>query len=432
MSKKVEKVLIVDEYKETLIDLSKTLELDGCHVKTAREGRQALALTEKEHFDIFIINITLPDMVGTKLLAQLQTVAPKAVKIMITDCPTIENATQSINNGANAYYLKPVNPNVLLQDLREKLRVHNAQRTGIEKRKEDWVKQRISKIQLNEYLQFAEETASLFGVFGLSKTQAKIYVALNALGVATASEIAVLSKIRREEVYRVMPELENRGIITSRLEAPRKFAATDPKTALNILVKTKVEDLDKEMLTLHQRKDELIARLLNTSFGIYEENSVEALSRQVNVDLRLSQMAKKAKNQILLVGSIDDLKKFVNDAQEAAVGQIKMRAIVGEAEFRDEAGDSADERELKHFLAVAGRGNCGVDLRLVVKRGFYLVVVDGREAIWGESKGERVEGKVLWTNDLVQVGILRRAFENLWGEAESCGCEVEVRTEPLV
>ncbi len=431
MSRKIEKVLIVDNDKETLFDLSKALEIDGCHVKTAFKGFQALLMTQKEHFDAFVIDISLPDMTGTQLLAQIQSISPKAVKIMITNNPSLENATESINKGANAYYQKPVNPQTLLHDLREKLHAHSAQRVVLERKKEDWVKQRISKIQLNEYLQFAEETAALFGVFGLSKTQAKIYMALNALGVATASEIAVLSKIRREEVYRIMPELENRGVITSRLEAPRKFAATEPKTALDILVKMKVEDLDKEMLMLQQRKEELISRLLNTSFGIYEENSVEALSRQVNVDMRLSQMTKKAKNQILLVCSIDEMKKIINEMQEAA-GLIKLRTIVGEGEFQDETVDSVDGKELGHFLAAAGRGNCSVDLRFVAKRAFNLVIVDGREAIWGESKLLRFERRVLWTNDPVQVGILKRAFENLWQESVSCECEAEVRMGSLV
>ncbi|XHH09915.1 MAG: response regulator [Candidatus Bathyarchaeia archaeon] len=430
MSKKIEKVLIVDDDKESLLIISKALELNGCHVKTAVKGMQALVMAEKEHYDVFIIDTKLPDMTGTQLLAQIHLIHPKAVKIIITNSPTIENAAESVNKGANAYYLKPVNPETLLSELKEKLKVHNAQKLGLDKKK-DWVKQRISKIQLNEYLQFAEETATLFGVFGLSKTQAKIYMALNALGVATASEVAVLSKIRREEVYRIMPELENRGIITSRLEAPRKFAATEPKTALNILVKMKVEEIDREMLTLQQRKEELISRLLNTSFGIYEENSVEALSRQVNVDLRLSQMARKAKNQILLVGSIEDMKKIISETQEVS-GQIKMRTIVGEGEFQDETGDSEGERELRLFLTPAGRGSCSVDLRFVGKRVFNLVIVDGHEAIWGESKLERVERKVLWTNDPVQVGILRRAFENLWQEAVSCECDGEVRMGSLV
>lgn len=431
MSRKIEKVLIVDDDKETIFALSKTFELDGCHVKTALKGFQALLMAEKEHFDVFVINTRLLDMAGTQLLNQIQSIHAKAVKIMITDCPSIENATESINKGANGYYVKPVNPDILLKELRQKLNAHNTQKAGFERKKEDWVKQRISKIQLNEYLKFAEETAALFSVFGLSKTQAKIYMALNALGVATASEIAVLSKIRREEVYRIMPELENKGIITSRLEAPRKFAATEPKTALGILAKMKAEEIENELRALQQRKDELTQRLLSTSFGIYEENSVEALSRQVNIDLRLSQMTRKAKNQIMLVGSIDEMKKIITETQETEANQIKMRTIVGEGEFQDETEDSADGQALRLFLAGAWRASCSVDLRFVAKLGFNLAIVDGKEAIWGESI-EQPERKVLWTNDPVQVGILKRAFENLWQEATPCECQTEVRTSPLV
>ena len=257
-------------------------------------------------------------------------------------------------------------------------------------------------------------------------------MALNALGVATASEIATLSKIRREEVYRIMPELENRGIVSSRLEAPRKFAATEPKMALNMLVKMKIEDLEREMNTLQRMKEELVSRMLSTSFGMYEENSVEALSRQDNVDMRLRQMTKKAKNNILLVGSIDEMKKIINETTEAGESQIKMRTIVGACEFKDEADDVSDEHALRHFLQVAGRAKCRVDLRQVTKRSFNLAIVDGKEAIWGESKREKAERKVFWTNDPVQVGILKRAFDNLWQEAVPCDCQSEIRTSTLL
>ena len=245
MNNKTEKVLIVDDDKGILFSISKVLER-GIIVKTVANGSEAIVMAENEHFDVFLIDIILPDMGGTQLLAQIQSIDPNAVKIMITGYPSVENATEAINNGANAFFVKPINVDVLLRDIREKLNARSHQRSGTEKRKEDWVKLGISKIQLNEYSQFAEETAGLFGVFGLSKTQAKVYMALNALGVATASEIAALSKIRREEVYRMMPELENRGIVSSRLEAPRKFAATEPKTALNMLVKMKIEVMERE------------------------------------------------------------------------------------------------------------------------------------------------------------------------------------------
>jgi sugar-specific transcriptional regulator TrmB len=258
-------------------------------------------------------------------------------------------------------------------------------------------------------------------------------MAINALGVATASEISALSKIRREEVYRIMPELETRGLISSRLEAPRKFAATEAKLALNILFKMRIEELENEMLTLQKRKEELISRMLSSSFGIYEENSVEALSKQDNVEMRLSQMAKKAKNNILIVGSIDEMKKIINETTvEAGANPIKMRTIVGACEFKDETSDAAEWRAFRHFIVSACRSNCVVDLRQVAKRAFNLAIVDGKEAIWGESKTEKAERKVFWTNDPVQVGILKRAFEHLWQEALPCECQNELRTMTLV
>ncbi|MGD6935196.1 MAG: response regulator [Candidatus Bathyarchaeia archaeon] len=431
MNERTEKVLIIDDDKETLLALSRVLELDGYTPKTASNGSDAIVMAEKEHFDVFLIDIILPDMDGTQLLAQIQSINPRAVKIMITGYPSVENATESLNKGANAFFVKPINAETLLQDIQEKLKARD-QKIAAE-RKDDWVKLRINKIQISEYSQFADETAELFGVFGLSRTQAKIYMAINALGVATASEISALSKIRREEVYRIMPELETRGLISSRLEAPRKFAATEAKLALNILFKMRIEELENEMLTLQKRKEELISRMLSSSFGIYEENSVEALSKQDNVEMRLSQMAKKAKNNILIVGSIDEMKKIINETTvEAGANPIKMRTIVGACEFKDETSDAAEWRAFRHFIVSACRSNCVVDLRQVAKRAFNLAIVDGKEAIWGESKTEKAERKVFWTNDPVQVGILKRAFEHLWQEALPCECQNELRTMTLV
>jgi DNA-binding response OmpR family regulator len=431
MSGRAEKILIVDSDKEILYSLTRILQLEGYLVQTVPNGVEAIVKARNESFDVFLIDIILPDMEGTEVLTQIQSINPNAIKIMITGCPSIDNASKSTNMGANSYQIKPLKIDILLRDLKEKLKDQHQQNTVTGRKKEDWVKLRISKIQLNEYSKFAEETANLFGTFGLSKTQAKVYMALNALGVATASEIAALSRIRREEVYRMMPELENRGIISSRLEAPRKFAATEPKSALNILVKVKAEAMEREMSTLYQMKDELISRLLNTSFGIYEESSVEALSRQDNVDMRLTQMSKKAKNHILLVGSLDEMKKIINESAETGANQIRMRTIVDVGEIIDHADESGDASALRHFLLITCRGNCKVELRQVDKRTFNLVIVDGKEAIWGESKSE-MERKFFWTNDPVQVGILKRAFENLWQEAVPCEpCLNEARVSTL-
>ncbi len=426
------KILIVDDDKDILFSLSKVLELEGCFTETAASGSEGIAKAKNSFFDVFLLDIKLPDMEGTDVLTQLQSINPDAIKIMITGNPSVENTIKSLNIGASSFFTKPISVDDLLKGIKQKLTERDQHKAVNGKKIKEWVKLRISKIQQNEYSKYSEETANLFSIFCLSRTQAKVYIALNALGVATASEIAALSKIRREEVYRIMPGLESRGIINSKLDAPRKYSAVEPKTALKILVKMKVDAMEREVNMVQQKKDDLISRLETTSFGIYEENSVEALSRQDNVDMRLTQMAQKVKNQILLVGSLDELKKVVHDI-EAGVNQIKIRAIVGVSDIRDDASESDDATALKRFLTLAIRGDCTVDLKQVDKRSFNLVVVDGREAIWGESKFEVAERKVFWTNDPTQVGILKRAFENLWQEALPCeSFQNEMRTNPLM
>jgi hypothetical protein len=174
--------------------------------------------------------------------------------------------------------------------------------------------------------------------------------------------------------------------------------------------------MEREINTLKQKKDDLIAMLENTSFGIYEENSVEALSRQDNIEMRLSQMTKKAKNQIVMVGSLEEMKKIIQSSSEATGNQIRMRTVVDSSDIKDLGGRAS----LRRFLQVSCKGNCSLDLRQVDRQAFNLLVVDSKEAIWGEPSSKNTEGKVFWTNDPTQVGILRRAFENLWQEALPC------------
>jgi len=98
-----------------------------------------------------------------------------------------------------------------------------------------------------------EETASELAEFGLTKTQAKIYITIVALGVASASEIAALSKIRREEVYRIIPKLEKHGLVIRKLKTPRKFSAIQPEKAIQLLTKTKLKTMKEEIDKLQQK-----------------------------------------------------------------------------------------------------------------------------------------------------------------------------------
>ena len=68
-----------------------------------------------------------------------------------------------------------------------------------------------------------EENAENLSGFGLTPTQAKVYLAIAQLGLASVSEVSKVAQVRREDVYRIMPKLEKIGLIEKILNKPTKM-----------------------------------------------------------------------------------------------------------------------------------------------------------------------------------------------------------------
>jgi DNA-binding NtrC family response regulator len=116
-----ENILVVDDDAEVRKTLSSILLEEGYSVETVENGRQAIKAYEKARFDVILIDIKLPDMEGTELLRSLMEKQPHIVKIIITGFPTLENAMETINEGADGYILKPFNVPKLLEMIKRHL-----------------------------------------------------------------------------------------------------------------------------------------------------------------------------------------------------------------------------------------------------------------------------------------------------------------------
>jgi len=116
------RVLVVDDDRNILESLRAILESEGYCVETAETGHEAVDKSEVDFFDVALLDIKLPDMEGTEVLAMLHRKSPRMVKIMVTGYPSLENAVESLKRGADTYIMKPVNPQRLLIIVEEKLR----------------------------------------------------------------------------------------------------------------------------------------------------------------------------------------------------------------------------------------------------------------------------------------------------------------------
>jgi DNA-binding NtrC family response regulator len=121
LTKNQPSILIVEDDANIRETINTILQQKGYNTDTARNGQEAIQKSKAKFFNIALLDIKLPDMEGTKLLTTMHETLPKMVKIMITGYPSQENAVEALNHGADAYIIKPVNPEKLLTLIEEKL-----------------------------------------------------------------------------------------------------------------------------------------------------------------------------------------------------------------------------------------------------------------------------------------------------------------------
>lgn len=119
-------ILVVDDDKSILRTFTRILQKSGYNIDVAETGKEAMNKAESKHYDLALVDIRLPDMDGTDLLAKLKKQLQFTVKIMITGFPSLETGVKALDEGADAYLVKPVKPQELLLLLDEKLKTHEA------------------------------------------------------------------------------------------------------------------------------------------------------------------------------------------------------------------------------------------------------------------------------------------------------------------
>lgn len=126
------KVLIIDDEKSILESLSSVLQDEGFDVRTARDGKEGLALFEEVKPRIVLLDIWMPEMDGLEVLSRVKELDPEAVVVVISGHGTISTAVEAVKMGAVDFLEKPLSIEKVLDVIARGLagKVNGKERNG--------------------------------------------------------------------------------------------------------------------------------------------------------------------------------------------------------------------------------------------------------------------------------------------------------------
>ncbi len=135
-------IYIVDDEYRMCQSLKSLLNQRGFEAEFTTSGTQALEGFANQPYDMFLLDIGIPDLDGFQLMDAILNRMPDAAIVMMTGDATVDTAVRALKRGAYDYLKKPFNPDEL-----EKT-VHNALDRRRLKRENQRIEQRL---RLSEY-----------------------------------------------------------------------------------------------------------------------------------------------------------------------------------------------------------------------------------------------------------------------------------------
>lgn len=233
-----EKILVVDDERVILELTSMILRSKGYQVLTAENGREGVALIERENPALVLLDYMMPGMDGMTALRTIRERFPRTYVIMFTGKGSEEIAVELMKAGASDYILKPFNNQDLVDRIENVSRIRRIELHNLELRQER--ERLLAEIERwNRELERRVEEKSL----ELERAHAEILL---------TEKLAALGHLSAGMAHEIRNPLNTIGLFGQLLKAG--LAGDDEKTEY-------VEKILKEV----DRIDQILVKLLDAS-----------------------------------------------------------------------------------------------------------------------------------------------------------------------
>jgi len=144
------RILIVDDDESIRTVLSTILSDEGYSVDMARTGKEAVKKSNTKLYNLALIDIRLPDTEGTTLLTRIKKTSPRMRKIIITVYPSLQNAVDALNKGADAYVMKPFDMRKVLATIEEQLEKQEEEMMFSQEKVAEFIETRVKELKIEK------------------------------------------------------------------------------------------------------------------------------------------------------------------------------------------------------------------------------------------------------------------------------------------
>lgn len=146
------RILVVDDDESIREVLKAILEDEGYTVESVDTAKKAIQKTKRKIYNLALIDVRLPDMEGIELLTKMSDTTPKMRKVIITGYPTLQNAVEAVNKGADVYIVKPFDMEKVLETIKEQLKKQEEAKKYSQEKVAEFIETRVMELEAEKKL----------------------------------------------------------------------------------------------------------------------------------------------------------------------------------------------------------------------------------------------------------------------------------------
>ena len=241
--------------------------------------------------------------------------------------------------------------------------------------------------------------------FDLNIYETKVWLALLGMGVASAGQVADVSRVPRSRTYDVLESLEKKGFAIIKLGKPVKYLGIKPRVILEKLKNNVKKGAEEKIISLSNIKEtEEFAKLeeLYKEGGVpvKKEDVSAALKGKSNISNYIKDILQNARKEVIICTNAEEmnskLKLFQQTFSILDKEGIKIKIAL--------SGDDVLIKKIKDNLKMKIK-------KINIEAKFFIV--DRKEILFYLSKDSNEEDQAIWINS----GFFAQAFADLFEKA---------------